>query len=202
MQSYTRRRLVKDFATIIGVLLLPLIVFFHLLFPVETESMNFLFFKIDSGYLESVQMVFWLAAIKLIHVITFLWWRATIKTWWRNILFLPALFFTWQFISCFDNTDSEFNSQKEFKYLIVFLIVAVIVIIRLVSKFKTYIRQKQTYNTITDENDELLRQVNTADKSSIIIIEKELMKLRIQKDKMNKNDYLRSLFVLKSKLEF
>ena len=72
-------KLVKDFATIIGVLLLPLLVYIHLLFSQETKSLDFIFFRIDSGYLESIQMVFWLAAIKLIHIISFLWRKCNMK---------------------------------------------------------------------------------------------------------------------------
>jgi hypothetical protein len=201
MQPYTRRRLVKDFAMIIGVLLLPMLVYISLLFP-DTKTLDISFISIDSGYLESIQVQFWLASIKLIHVITFLWWRATIKIWWRNVLILPALFFTWQFISCFDTGEAEFNGQEEFKYFIIFLIAAIIIIVQLINKLKLYIRQKETYKFINDEIDELLvQQINTIEKSSLVNIEKELKNLRKQREHMSDNDYLRSLIVLKSKLE-
>ena len=187
---------------IIGVLLLPMLVYINLLFP-NTKTLDISFISIDSGYLESIQLQFWLASIKLIHVITFFWWRATIKIWWRNVLILPALFFMWQFISCFDTDAVEFNGQEEFKYFIVFLIAAIIIIIQLMNKFKLYVRQKETYNSINDEIDKLLaQQINTIEKRSLVNIEEELKNLRKQKENMSDNDYLRRLIVLKSKLEF
>jgi hypothetical protein len=201
MQAYTRRRLVKDFATIIGVLVLPLLVYISLLFP-TTNKLDLFFFTLDSGYIESVQIQIWVALIKLIHIITFLWWRATFKTWWRNVLILPTLFFTWQFISCFDTREVELNGSSELGFISILFIAAILITMQLFRKFNIYIRQQEANEEINKEIDGLLDKLGACNNETVKTVQQELDSLKQNKDKITENDYLKRLLILKSSLEF
>lgn len=202
MQPYTRRRLVKDFATIIGVLLLPLIVYSYLLFPEDAIKVDVLFFTIDSGYFDTVQHMIWIGCIKLIHVLTFLIWRATIKSWWRNVLLLPVLFFIWQISSVFNVTEAELTSKNEFILMFILFVFAIVIIVHLILKFKTYIKFKDTYEEINTEIEQLISKVASTQSTDLIDIKSELRQLESLKDSLTTESYLKQLMLLKSKIDF
>lgn len=187
---------------IIGVLLLPLLVYFHLIFPEEIESLNFLFFRIESGDFTSIHVAFWVLSMKLIPIISFLMWRYNSISWWRNILLLPVLFFVWQISSVLDTDKRYFNDFKDF-YLVLFLIIIALLIIRKIFlKFKTVINRKEISKEIDNEIDELLIRVSLNDKKLLLRIQNEFKSLQLKKNEISESEYLKRLLLLKSRIDF
>lgn len=202
MQAYTKRRLVKDFAVIIGIILLPLIVYIHLLFPKDTDKVETIFFTLKSGYFDSVQIMIYYGSLKLLHVLTFLLWRFTIRNWWRNVLLLPVLFFTWQIWLIFDVDNHEFTSKNDLVIIVILLIVLFFILLNLGKKFKTFLKYKHIYNEVNEEIDKLIHQAASIQKAEIKDIENELRQLDSHKTSLTQELYLKQLMILKAKLEF
>ena len=202
MQPYTRRRLVKDFAMIIGVLLLPLLVYIHLFFSEEIVSLNFLFFRIESGDFTSIHVALWVLSMKLIPVISFLLWRSTLISWWRNILLLPVLFFVWQISSVLDTDKRYFNDFKDFYLVLLLIIIALLIVIKIFLNFKTFINRIETSKAINNEIEEMLNQVSISDKNLILKIQNEFKSLQLNKNEISESEYLKRLLILKSRLDF
>lgn len=200
MQAYTKRRLVKDFAVILGIILLPLIVYIHLLFPNNQKTIDYYFFTLDCGNFDNLETWAWVGGMKLVHVLTFLLWRFTIKDWWRNVLFLPILFFMWQIGNLFDTEKWGLMESTELIFIGILSIPATYILYDLAKRFNSYAEKNKILNEIDLEIDKLINDISTIKNKDIELYKNEFTQILKEKHALNPDSYLKKLIAIKTQL--
>ncbi len=94
----------------------PYLFYLHESVP-DTQIWDTFLFTYNSGYYESVNLVFWVLAGKLLPLYLLFLWFFTCRHWWYHVLLVPIAMYSYQTFDVI-NRDVQFFDSNQLIYLI------------------------------------------------------------------------------------
>jgi len=180
---------------------LPFLFFTYNLAPFNSQIWRTRWFVIDTN-LSDVNFFLWLLSVKVLTLSILSIWFITCKNWWRYVLLIPFCLEIDKIINVIDASFYDLSdAQTTLERLLIFLVfVLLILIIDKLISYSFYI--KNINEELNEEIAAQIKKLNTFDSKVYKTTTKDFMKLKKEKSKLNKKEYLIKLIILRDKMGF
>ena len=198
--SLTRRRYRKDLVIIIGLIFLPSLFYLYHVIPPNIKTYDFILFKLNSNYYESLQVWFWVILIKLVFIITYIIWFSTCRYWWRNVLLVPLMYFIAQLFGVL-NTELRFADKNDIFVGFLISLPIVFMIFIITKKMGYYSKSKSLNDALDSEINAVMEELSNIKFDDYKNIKFEFDSLFNKKHLLDREVYLSKLIMLREQLQ-
>ncbi len=186
----------NEIMTVSIIIIVPFLFYAYLIIPNEIDVYETSFITIYAGYYGSVQNFIYILFYKSMIIILLSVWLLTSKENWRFVILIPILFELYKFAGFIferHNDYDEFNFNYSLKFIFGYLLMISIILFF----------NKSNLNSDLDLPDEIRlisSQLSSFNKKDLNHIKNKYELLKLNKDKVEKREYLLKLIEFRDKL--
>ena len=195
----SRKLLYRDIVICLSIILLPILFYLYKLVP-ESQNAVILGFELSTTHYADIQAFFWAISTKLLTLIAFCLWFLTCNHWWKFSLLVPTTIELYKLIGVL-NDNQRFLDEFEFLTSLPFTIPLILILAFLSRKLNYYSLTDSMNSKIELDMNETLNQIFELKYSDFKNAKEKYEKLKENKFKMDKDEYLRQLVILKNEIK-
>ena len=194
---FNRKVFKKDLLIVFIIIALPFLFYLYLLVPMS-KKWNIIFFNVEFNYFDDAQTFVWTLLTKILTFLILCLWFLTCKHWWRYAIIVPITIECYKIFEVI-NSDFEYFDNK-FLISIPFTLPIILLLLYLANKLNYYSQSINTSAELDEEINELLYELSIFKEENFKSLKENLKKLRVQKEVMNSEDYLKKLIALRDNI--
>ncbi|MER3373640.1 MAG: hypothetical protein RIM83_03300 [Allomuricauda sp.] len=122
-----RKRFVLEGLITLLIVLSPIMFYSYKYMPSDTESLDFILFKVGTNGFADARTAVWFYLIKLIPLVLLVIWFVTSKQWWYHAVLIPISMYSFQLYSAIFESSQEVDENEVFYVIAVSMVVVPIV---------------------------------------------------------------------------